>query len=358
MTATTSKNEATKTNTTDLNQASKTPKTGPGKSHREGVSMARLFKMFPDDDAAREWIEGIVWPDGPFCPRCGSKDVVEFKHPSMTHRCRDCRRAGESKTMFSVRVGTVLEGTKLGYQTWAIAIYLHVTSLKGVSSMRLHRDLDISQPAAWHLAHRIREGFTPGGGASDESADGKFTGPVEVDESFFGGRPRRNSPPERRRGKGHKAIVAGVIDRETGQVSAEVVPDTKGHTLQQFVVDNVEVGSVVYTDELPSYRRLGRYWYHHESVKHSVGEYVRDQAHTNGIESFWSVLKRAYNGTYHKLSHKHLDRYVSEFVGRHNARDLDTLEQMEALVVGMRGKRLRYEDLVADNGLKSGARGR
>ncbi len=322
--------------------------TGPGKSDRQGITLIQLLDMFPDDDTARGWFESKIWPSGPFCLRCGSKDVVEVKHPTMSHRCRDCRRAGD-KALFSVKIGSVMEGSKLSFRTWAIAIYLFATSLKSVSSMKLHRDLGITQRAAWHLAHRIRTAY-------DAGDLEKFTGPVEVDESFFGGKRRRGSPIKGRGAVG-KAPVAGVIDRETGQVSARVVSDVKGHTLQQFVVDNVEIGSVVYTDEHASYHGLGRYWFHHESVKHSVGEYVRDQAHTNGIESFWSVLKRAYNGTFHKISHKHLDRYVQEFAGKHNSRDMDTVEQMEAVVIGMRGKRLRYADLIADNGLKSGASG-
>ncbi len=319
--------------------------TGPGKSDRQGITLTQLFKMFPDDETARRWFEERLWPSGPHCPRCGSKDVVEIKHPTMTHRCRDCRKAG-SKALFSVKVGSVMEGSKLGFQTWAVAIYLFTTSLKGVSSMKLHRDLGITQRAAWHLAHRLRRAFEEGDMA-------RFTGPVEVDETYVGGRKRRNAPSTQRGSVG-KAIVAGAKDRATGRVNARVIDNVRKETLQGFVGDRVEVGSLVYTDDLPSYR--GMPWHHHEAVKHSVGEYVRDQAHTNGIESFWSVLKRAYGGTFHKMSHKHLDRYVQEFSGRHNIRELNTADQMSQLAARMRGKRLKYEDLTADNGLKSGAR--
>ena len=348
----TAKNEATPDN---QNPTSKTPRdrvrTGPGKSDRSGITIVELIRMFPDDDAARAWFESKIWPRGPFCPECGSTDVqAGIRHKTMTHRCRSC----PDKTMFSVRVGSVMEASRLGYQKWAIAIYMVVTSLKSVSSMRLHRDLGITQKSAWHLLHRIRAAYDAG--ELDGFASDKFAGPVEVDETFFGGRPRRNTPPERRgRGSAGKAIVAGARDRETKHVSARVIDDRCKGTLQRFVSDRVEVGAQVYTDAFPSYR--GMPWHYHEAVNHSVGEYVRDQAHTNGIESFWSVLKRAYNGTFHKLSHKHLNRYVAEFVGRHNARELDTADQMEALAVGMVGKRLKYEDLIADNGLESGARG-
>ena len=318
---------------------------GPGKAYRDGISLIDLFNKFPTDEAAREWFEGLFWPNGAFCPRCGSKDVIEIKHPSMTHRCRDCRRAGEKKNMFSLKTGGVMEASRLGYRVWAIMIYLTSTSLKGVSSMKLHRDLGITQKTAWHMSHRIRQAFQ-----SNEFAP--FAGPVEVDETYVGGRKKRGI---KGRGPVGKAAVAGAKDRATNLVSAKAVPNAKKATIQPFVMDNAEVGSLVYTDDARVY--LDMPWHHHEAVKHSVGEYVRDQAHTNGIESFWSLLKRGYAGTFHKMSHKHLDRYVQEFAGRHNLRELDTLDQMGCVAKGMRGKRLKYEDLIADNGLPNGARG-
>ena len=128
--------------------------TAPGKSDREGIGLVKLIRMFPDDDTARKWFESKVWPLGPYCPRCGLFDVqCGIKHRTMTHRCRDC----EGKPRFSLKTGNIMEGSKLGYQTWAIAIYLVMTNLKGVSSMKLHRDLEITQKSAWHLAHRLRE---------------------------------------------------------------------------------------------------------------------------------------------------------------------------------------------------------
>ena len=325
-------------------QTGETGFSGPGRSHRRGITLPQLFDMFPDDLTARKWFESKLWRDGPYCPRCGSTDIVEIRHPTMTHRCRDCRKAGD-KSLFSVKVNSIMEDSKLGYRTWAIAIYLMTTSLKGVSSMKLHRDLGITQKAAWHLAHRIRRAY-------EEGDLTPFAGPTEVDETYVGGRRPRNAPG------GHmanKAIVAGARDRATNKVHARVIPDTYRDTLHDFVDEAAEWGTLVYTDGLGAYRSLGNHF--HEFVEHGVGEYVRNQAHTNGIESFWSGLKRAYNGTFHKISHKHLDRYVDEFTGRHNMRDSDTLEQMEHVAENMRGKRLKYEDLIEDNGLPNGARG-
>ena len=318
----------------------------PGKSHREGISLVKLFKMFPDDETARKWIETIVWPDGPHCPKCSSTNVqCGIKHKSMTHRCRDC----EGKPRFSVKTGTVMQSSKLGYQTWAIAAYLVTTNLKGVSSMKLHRDLEITQKSAWHLAHRLRKAF--------ESGNPLFAGPVEADETFVGGKRKNMSKTKRRELKGVSTMtaVAGVKDRETNKVAARPVERVDTAHVGGFIAKKTKFGATVYTDEASIYNQIGA-WFDHESVNHKAGEYVRGMAHTNGIESFWSMLKRSYQGTFHHFSEKHLDRYVTEFASRHNTREADTVEQMAGLTRGMVGKRLRYADLIADNGLKSGAR--
>jgi len=309
---------------------------GPGKSHRKGISLRKLIRTFPDDDAARAWFEAIIWPDGPYCPRCGSLNVqCGIKHKTMTHRCREC----DGRPMFSLKTGNVMEGSKLGYQTWAIAIFLVTVNLKGVSSMKLHRDLEITQKSAWHLAHRLRKAM--GGGKP------LFAGPAEADESYWGGKERnKHGAKKQRAGRGPvgKTPVAGIRDRATGHVDAEVVARTDAETLQRFVTDRTEAGAIVYTDEASAYRGIPR---KHETVKHSAGEYVRGMATTNGIESFWAMLRRGHDGTFHHFSRKHLGRYVAEFASRHNMRNADTIDMMETLAVGAVGKRLRYRELIA-----------
>ena len=322
-------------------------KKAPGKSHRKGMSVTELIAMFPDDASAELWFTEKRWPNDPHCPSCGSTNVLSgAAHKTMPYRCRE----KECRKRFSVRVGTVMEGSNLGFQTWAIAIYLSLTSLKSVSSMKLHRDLKITQKSAWHLAHRLREAFMSGRGA--------FVGPVEADETYMGGRRKNMSRSKRKtltgRGTVGKTIVAGMKDRATNEVRAQVVPSTDAATLQSFVRDHAEAGAMVYADEHGAYRGMAGFG--HEAVNHGVGEYVRGQASVNGIESFWSMLKRAHKGTFHKISPKHLQRYVNEFSGRHNVREADTVDQMVGVVSGMGGKRLRYSDLIADNGLDSGAR--
>ena len=305
----------------------------PGKHYRRGLTLKGLFAMFPDDETAEQWFAEQRWGNEPHCSRCGSTNVQSnAAHKTMPYRCRDCRRR------FSVRTGTVMESSNLGYQTWAVAIYLLTTSLKGVSSMKLHRDLGVTQKTAWHLAHRLRKSWETQGVA--------FAGPVEVDETYIGGRERNRHASRRLRlGRGAVGMipVAGARDRETNQVSAAPVNGTTRVILQGFVGERTAAGAVVYTDDHAAYHGLPN----HEAVRHNVGEYVREQAHTNGIESFWASLKRGYHGVYHKMSAKHLGRYVTEFEGRHNDRPSDTVDQMQHIVKGMEWKRLKYRDLVA-----------
>ncbi len=302
--------------------------------------------MFPDDEAARGWFESRMWPDGPYCPRCGTTNVQSgIKHKTMTHRCREC----DGKPRFSLKTGNIMEGSKLGYQTWAIAVYLVATNLKGVSSMKLHRDLDITQKTAWHLAHRIRKSL--------ELPEAAFSGPVETDETYVGGKLKNMHGKKRHEARQKpdygKTIVAGARDRATGAVRAQTVEAADKETLTAFVGAHAAPDAAVYTDEARAYGGLPN----RESVNHSAGEYVRDDGvSTNGIESFWSMLKRGHVGTFHKLSPKHMDRYVQEFAARHNMRERDTIDMMGVVADGGVGKRLRYRELIADNGLSSGAR--
>ena len=320
----------------------------PGRSFRSGLSLIDIVDMFPDEASAAKWFESIMWPTGRCCGHCGSTETRPVPNANpMPYWCKDCR------SYFSVRTGTALQRSKVPLRKWAIAIYLELTSLKSVSSMKLHRDIKVRQATAWFMLHRIREAWNTGPGG--------FSGPVEADETYFGGKRKNMSNAKRRelteqgagRGAVGKTAVVGVKDRETKQVRAKVVKNTDKPTLQGFVVEHTAPGATVYTDEASAYEGLP---FNHESVKHSVAEYVRDQAHTNGIESFWAMLKRAHTGTFHKMSPKHLNRYVNEFAGKHNIRDSDTIDQMRHVVAGLVGKRLMYRDLIGDNGLSSGAR--
>ena len=307
----------------------------PGRSDRETISLMELFEMFPTEDSAREWFENRIWPNGRHCPRCGNTETIECTgKPPMPYYCPACKRH------FSVRIGTILESSKVSLKKWVIAIYLHLTSLKGVSSMKLHNDIQVTQKTAWFMLQRIRKAF-------EDDDDWPFGGPIEVDEAYFGGKEANKHADKKLNAGGGtvgKTVVAGAKDRASGHIDAQVVPDTTKRTLHGFVEERADFDATVYTDEHVSYEGIP---FDHESVKHSVSEYVRDQAHVNGLESFWALLKRGYHGTYHHMSGKHLERYINEFAGRHNDRPSDTIDQMAHMAQGMTGKQLRYQDLIA-----------
>lgn len=304
----------------------------PGRADREGLTLVQLFDQFPDDATAEQWWIAQRWPDGIRCPHCNGERIGSpSKHPTMPYHCRSCRK------FFSVKTGTVMHGSKLGYRVWALATYLLTTGIKGTSSMKLHRDLGITQKTAWHLAHRIRETWA--------AKHAPFAGPVEVDETYVGGK-ERNRHQSQKHGTGPaagKTVVVGAKDRATKRVAAEPIARTDKETLHGLVEDYAAPDAMIYTDEHAGYHGLPN----HYAVKHSVGEYVRGMVSTQGIDSFWSMVKRGYVGIYHHYSPKHLHRYVNEFAGRHNNRPRDTIDQMAAIARGMQGKRLRYQDLTA-----------
>ena len=229
--------------------------------------------------------------------------------------------------------------------------HLPSTNLQSVSSMKFHRDLEINQRSARLLAHRLRVALARGRGL--------FCVPVEVNETCMGGRrknmsnARRNALEGTGRGAVCKVAVVGANDRATKRVAARVVHGTDKPTLQGFVTEHTAPGARVYTDDASTYEGIP---FDHATVKHSLSEYIKSDVHTDGVEPLWSMLKRAHKGTFHELSVKHFDRYVEEFAARHNLRDEDTIDIMAAMLSGVEHKRLRYRDLIAGNGLPTGAR--
>ncbi|WP_419923602.1 IS1595 family transposase [Candidatus Poriferisocius sp.] len=309
----------------------------PGRAERSGITVMDAVQMFDTEDKAEAWFVAQRWPGGMYCPHCGSKSVADVKN-----RKPQPWRRGDCRKHFSVKTWTMMDSSNIPLSKWAMCVYLYSTNLNGVSSMKLHRDLGIGQKAAWYMANRIRQ-------ARDQREE-PFVGPVEGDETFVGGEEaNKHESKKLRAGRGSvgKTAVVGVKDRETGRVHAEVVEHADAPTLTGIVSDSAEEGATVFTDEWKGYRPLGKMGFDHGKVQHSVGQWVDGQAHTNGIESFWSMLKRGYHGTYHQMSREHLNRYVAEFRGRHNQRPLDALAQMSEMVRGGDGKQTTYGELIA-----------
>ena len=255
----------------------------PGKSYRTGITVEDAIKMFDTEEKAEAWFIPRRWPNGVRCPHCDSYNITQRQNrkPQPFH-CRDCRK------YFSCKTGAVFQSSNIPLRKWCQAIFFYSTNLKGVSSMKLHRDLNITQKAAWHMAHRVRESW--------DTIQEPFIGPVEADETYIGGKEaNKHESKKTKAGRGTvgKAPVVGVKDRETNQVVAKAVENTRRATLQGFVVDHTEPDATVYTDEARAYDHLPR---PHEAVKHGAGEYVRGQAHTNGMESHWAMLKRGIMG--------------------------------------------------------------
>jgi transposase-like protein len=326
--------------------------------------------FFSDPVRCREYLVEQRWPDGAICPRCGSKDVLFLEKYNRWH----CR-AKHDAPQFTLKTGTVMEDSPIGFDKWLPAFWLLANAKNGISSYELHRALGVTQKTAWFILHRIRV-------AMDAENSDKMSGPVEVDEAYVGGNPKfmhKNKRPaasfadvprliqnengetvinpaaKKFTGRGTRKIaVMGMLDREARKVRAKVIPQVDRAVLQEAILESVSKGSTVYTDKLGAYANLNTLEFVHEAVNH-IDEYVRGNVHTNGIENFWSLLKRGLKGTYVAVEPFHLDAYVTEQVFRFNNRatkdnPLTDADRFTLAVSQIEGKRLTYAELTGKVG--------
>ena len=295
---------------------------------------------FHNEDAARARLEAIVWPQGPFCPRCGGFERIT----NVKGGRAGLRRCGPCKREFTVTVGTIFERAKVPLYKWFQAAHLLASSKKGISAHQLHRTLQVTYKTAWFMEHRLREAMRELNPAAPMGGEGKT---VEIDETYVGDKDKNkhaNKRPHKGRGGVSKEIVFSLVERDGG-VRSHHVPTVSAKTLRPILAKQIHEATALYSDGGGA--QIGKEFANHDSVNHSIGEYVRGPVHTNTVEGYFSILKRGIIGTYHHVSPQHLKRYLAEFDFRYNNREalgMNDNARADRLVGGIVGKRLMYRD--------------
>ena len=305
------------------------------------TTLLEAVEYFKNEDVAHDFVVGLRWSDGVKCPTCGSEELYYLSTRKLW-KCKNKACADFGK-QFSVKKGTIFEDSPIKLGKWLPAIWMIANNKNGKSSYELARDLGVTQKTAWFMLHRIRLAMQTG-------TFEKLSGEVEADETFVGGLGKNMHKEQRAkkikgRGAAGKAVVMGLLERK-GEVRAKVVPDTTKGTLHNEVRKHVEAGSSLFTDSFPAYEGLSKD-YLHEMVDHAVA-YANGKVHTNGIENFWSLLKRSVKGTYVSVDPQHLTRYVDEQAFRFNSRKGKDCERFKEVLGGVEGRRLTYEELTGE----------
>lgn len=310
------------------------------RSTKDDTTVRELPMACADETAAVEFMENKRWGDHPSCPNCKSESVYKMmgqngqRQANFRWRCKECKK------QYTARTGTVFEDSRIELRHWCYAFWRAATSKKGVSALEIHRQTGVSYKSALFMLHRIR--FAMGDSASE-----LLKGPVEVDETFVGGKPRyKGKRPGPRKGKGAKQPVLAMVERG-GKVKTHPIADITSKTLHEHIKRDVAWNSAIITDENWSYNGIGNSFAGgHHTTHHKSREYVRGPIHSNTVEGFFSTVKRGLNGIYHSVSKQHLASYLNEFEFRYNFRDLEDGERTLLAIKGAEGKRLMYRDYV------------
>jgi transposase-like protein len=316
----------------------------------EPTTLQEAILYFADPKNCREYLVARRWPDGVTCPHCGSKNV-NFSEKYNRWQCGSHHTPEEGKKalprQFTLKTGTIFEESPIGLDKWLLTMWQIINCKNGVSSYEIARAIGVTQKSAWFMLHRLREVM------EGPKADKKLKGQVEADETFVGGKvanmhadkqARQRAGKKRIGGVYGKTVVMGLLERH-GEARVKVLPNTRKHHVRGQILDNVKRGATVYSDALKSYQHLEDFDYIHEFIDHAEA-YVRGQVHTNGLENFWSLLKRGLKGTYVSVEPAHLQAYADEQVFRFNNRKLNDAERFSLAVSQIVGKRLTWDALV------------
>lgn len=318
-------------------------------------TLLEAVNFFKNAQNCHDFMVSRRWPDGVVCPRCGSESVYYVEG----RKGWECKTKHPKRT-FTLKTGTIFEDSALGLDKWLPCVWLIANAKNGISSHEIARALGVTQKTAWFMLQRIRFAM------QDENDGGKLGGDVEVDETYIGGKARnmhwtkrrmlmestldaRGNPSKKNRWAG-KQPVLGILERGkdgTSRIRTKTIPDVRQHRLHREIQENIEEGSTVYTDDLHSYKNMPLE-YEHQFVNHA-SEYARGNVHTNGLESYWSLLKRALAGTYISVEPFHLFRYLDEQAFRFNNRKLNDAQRFVLAIAGIIGKRLTYAELIASD---------